>query len=177
MAGEPPPQAPLEAFASCGEHLLLIGGNAMLAYGSDRATFDCDCAVVAIDEPLVAAALIPLGYRFKERFSIFTRYTHLGGHRPVVDVMLLDAPTFAKLHAESQEIVLLGVTLRAPKPLHLVALKLHALKQQPERAVKDWPDILHLLRSSQWTSEELNLIAARYASPESLEMLRHEGFL
>ncbi|HYR58351.1 MAG TPA: nucleotidyl transferase AbiEii/AbiGii toxin family protein [Chthoniobacteraceae bacterium] len=177
MPGEPPAEAPFEAFANCGERLLLIGGNALLAFGSDRMTLDCDCAVIAADEQLVAGALAPLGYWFKERFSTFARYTHLGGRRPVVDVMLLDPATFEKLRSESEEIVLSGVKLRAPKPLHIVALKLHALKQQPERVVKDWPDICFLLRASQWTREELNVIAERYGSSESLEMLRKAGFL
>ncbi len=149
----------------------------MIAYGSDRLTQDCDCAVVTEDERLVAAVLEPLGYLFKERFSTFARYAHLAARRPVVDVMLLPRTTFEKLAAESQEIELTGVTLRAPKPLHLVALKLHALKQNPARLGKDWEDIRFLLSSTPWVKEELAALAQRYASPETMAMLREHQFL
>lgn len=177
MSAKPPAEAPFEAFARCGERLLLIGGNAMIGYGSERLTQDCDCAVVAEDERLVAAVLQPLGYLFKERFSTFARYAHLGGRRPVVDVMLLNKPTFTKLRAQSREVDMDGVTLSVPKPLHLVALKLHALKQNPKRLGKDWEDIQYLLNHFEWTVEELEELAERYASVESRDMLRQAGFL
>jgi Nucleotidyl transferase AbiEii toxin, Type IV TA system len=177
MSAQPPAEAPFEAFAKCGDRLLLIGGNAMIGYGSERLTQDCDCAVIASDERLVAVVLQPLGYLFKERFPNFARYAHLGGRRPVVDVMLLNASTFEKLRAQSRAIDMGGVVLHAPKPLHLVALKLHALKQNPKRLGKDWEDIQYLLSHYEWTVEELVELVERYASAESREMLRHAGFL
>ena len=69
-----------------------------------------------------------------------------------------------------------GVVLPAPRPLHLVALKLHALKQNPKRLGKDREDIQYLLSHSEWTVEELVELVERYASAESREMLRHAGF-
>lgn len=177
MPAQPPAEAPFEAFAKCGDRLLLIGGNAMIGYGSERLTQDCDCAVIAEDERMVAAVLQPLGYLFKERFSTFARYAHLGARRPVVDVMLLNKATFDKLRAQSREIDMGGTALRVPKPLHLVALKLHALKQNPKRLGKDWEDIQYLLTHYEWTAEELSELVERYASAESREMLRQAGFL
>ena len=47
-----------------------------------------------------------------------------------------------------------GVVLPAPRPLHLVALKLHALKQNPKRLGKDGEDIQYLLSHSEWTVED-----------------------
>ena len=177
MAGQPPAEAPFEALAKCGDRLLLIGGNAVLAYGGPRVTFDCDCAVVAEDERMVADVLAPLGYLFKERFDSFARYAHLGGLRPVVDVMILNVSTFQKLHTASREVTLNGVVLRAPKPLHLVALKLFALKNNPSRIAKDWEDIQFLLRTTEWQRAELAELAQRYASDETRRMLTGAGFL
>lgn len=176
MPAQPPAEAPFEALAKCGDRLLLIGGNALLAYGSPRVTFDCDCAVVAEDEKMVATALAPLGYLFKERFDTFARYAHLGGQRPVVDVMLLNASTFQKLWAASREVTISGVSLRAPKPMHLVALKMFALKNNPSRIGKDWEDIQFLLGNSDWEKEELAELAQRYASEDTLRLLRGAGF-
>lgn len=174
-----PAKAPFEAFAKCGDRLLVIGGNAMIGYGSQRLTQDCDCAVLVEDERLIATALAPLGYLFKERFDSFARYAHLGAQRPVVDVMLLNAATFDKLRASSREITLIGVTLRAPMPMHLVALKLHALKQNPSRLGKDWDDIRFLLdeHRAEWTREELSELATQYASDEFAALLRQTGYL
>lgn len=179
MPAVPPLESPFEAFAKCGDRLLLIGGNAMIGYGSERLTQDCDCAVVVEDEQLLAETLLPYGYFFKERFSSFSRYTHLGNRRPVVDVMLLNRETFDKLWATSREVRMVGHRLRIPKPLHLVALKLHALKQDPKRAWKDLEDICFLLERdrSDWTREELSDLAGRYASDDVCGILRERGFI
>ena len=151
----------------------------MIAYGSERLTQDCDCAVIAANERMVAAVLQPLGYLLKDRFASFARYAHLANRKPVVDVMLLNEATFNRLYEESREVELDGIKLRAPKPLHLVALKLHALKQAPERIGKDWEDICYLLEkhSGEWTREELSAISERYASEASVAMLQSRAFL
>jgi predicted nucleotidyltransferase len=111
--------------------------------------------------------------------SSFARYHHLARLRPVVDVMLTNAGTFAKLLAESRLVTITGCVVRVPAPLHLVAMKLHALKQQPDRAYKDWPDICHLLENyrDEWTPAELQALAERYASEQFATELRMRGLL
>lgn len=174
-----PAEGPFGALAACPVRLLIIGGNALIAYGSERLTQDCDCAVVAADETQVATALEKIGYVFNERFDSFSRYVHLGRRRPVVDVMRLSGETFEKLWVQSREVPLGGAQLRVPKPLHLVALKLHALKQNPNRMGKDWEDIKYLLETTrgEWDGGELSELAHRYASPQILDQLRSHGFL
>ena len=75
--------------------------------------------------------------------------------------------------------VITGCTVRVPPPLHLIAMKLHALRQEPERDYKDWPDICHLLESQpdEWTREMLKVVVDRYASEQYGEMLRLRGYL
>lgn len=179
MPAQPPAQSPLAAFAVSSARVLVIGGNALIAYGSERLTQDCDCAVVASDEKVLAGELAKFGYVFDERNPLFSRYVHLGRVKPVVDVMLLAEETFEKLWAESRVVSLGGQPLRVPKPLHLVALKLHALKQNPNRMGKDWGDIQHLLDTSRgaWTVDELSTLADRYASDDVRELLRKSGYL
>jgi hypothetical protein len=179
MPAQPPADSPFSAFAACPVRLLIIGGNALIAYGSERLTQDCDCAVVATGERELAATLSKAGYIFSERFDSFSRYVHLGRVKPTVDVMLLDESTFEKLWIESREVSLDGQQLRVPKPLHLVALKLHALKQNPDRMGKDWEDIKFLLGSTrgEWTREELSTLAERYASEEIHALLRKSNYL
>jgi len=179
MPAQPPADSPFPAFAVCPIRLLIIGGNALIAYGSERLTQDCDCAVVATDERELSSTLSKAGYVFSERFDSFSRYIHLGRIKPTVDVMLLDETTFEKLWIESREVTLDCQQLRVPKPLHLVALKLHALKQNPDRMGKDWEDIKFLLDTTrgEWTHEELSVLAERYASEEIQQLLRKSNYL
>lgn len=169
----------MEVFAACADWLVVIGGRAMQSYGMDRMTYDADCAILSSDEPRLRAALIPLGYIAEEPRETFFRYHHLGRVRPVVDAMLCDDSTFAKIFAGTRFVIINDSLVRVPAPLHLVAMKLHALKQQPDRAYKDWPDICHLLdtQRAEWTPDELKALAARYASEHFAAELRQRGFL
>ena len=179
MPAEPPAESPFTAFAVCPARILVIGGNALIAYGSERLTQGCDCAVVAEQEKDLAEVLAKFGYILHERNQSFHRYVHLGRIKPVVDVMLLNEGTFEKLWAESREVTLDGERLRVPKPLHLVALKLHALKQNPDRVGKDLSDIKYLLDTTRgtWVVEDLSELAERYASDQIREELRRGGYL
>lgn len=179
MSAQPPAGAPMEVFAECADWLVIIGGRAMQAYGMDRMTYDADCAIDACDEPRLRAALVTVGYVADEPRTTFARYHHLAQRRPVVDAMLANASTFAKMFAASSLVTISNSLVRIPAPMHLVAMKLHALKQQPDRAYKDWPDICHLLERhrDQWTPEDLEVLAARYASEHYVTELRHRGFL
>jgi hypothetical protein len=169
----------MEVFAECADWLVVIGGSAMQYYGMDRMTFDSDCAILRRDEEQLRNALAKLGYTADPPQSSFSRYHHLAGQRPVVDAMLADASTFTKLFAESRFAEILGWKVRVAAPLHLVAMKLHALKQQPDRMYKDWPDICHLLENypTDWSPELLKALAERYASDEIVVQLRQRGFL
>lgn len=179
MPAEPPLDAPFEALAKCEARLLVIGGNAVAAHGSQRLTLDCDCAIVAADERLLAAALWTAGYVRGGHHGAFVRFEHLGRRRPVVDVMLLDCDTFEQLWAGSRPLTQRGFEFRMPKPLHLVAQKLFALNEVPDREWKDWPDIrLRLdLTPRDWTRAELLEIANSQASEGYRERLRRAGDL
>ena len=179
MPAQIPDEAPLEVFAECADWLILIGGRAVQAYGVDRMTFDADCAVLIEDEGRLKEALGRVGYVLEEPRETFIRFVHLGRQRPVVDAMRLDAETYRKLMAETRLVQVGGFLLRVPAPLHLVAMKLHALKQNPERDYKDWVDIRHLLEKHPegWTREDLQGIVGRYASEEIRERLRRLGFI
>lgn len=169
----------MEVFAECSDWLIVIGGSAVQTYGMDRMTFDSDCAILESDEPRLRAALARVGYLAEDPRPTFSRYHHLARLRPVVDAMRTDAGTFAKLRVESRLVTVMGWVVRVPAPLHLVAMKLHALKQQPDRAYKDWPDICHLLdhHRDEWTPAELQVLADRYASARFVSELHARGFL
>lgn len=67
-----------------------------------------------------------------------------------VDLMLADPQTFAKIQQESFSCNLTpGVSLRIPSALHLIAMKLHALRS-PHRLAHgvDLQDVRHLITTA-----------------------------
>ena len=88
--------------------------------------------------------------------------------------MLVSPETFTKLYAERILLDFGGSELPVPKPLHLVALKLHALKNHERfKKGKDLPDILNLISICQidTKSREFNEIVNLYASDETRTVL------
>ena len=88
--------------------------------------------------------------------------------------MLVSGMTFSKLYAERQLLDFGGTLLPVPKPLNLIALKLHAMRN-PERFKKgkDLPDILNLLsicKIDHQSGEFLDILS-RYASDETRNLL------
>ena len=81
-----------------------------------------------------------------------------------VDVLLVDAPTFDHLHQNSREYSKDVTGLRMPALQHLIALKLHALKNAPARETKDLPDILELFKRnpSMLSEKELTSLCERF---------------
>jgi hypothetical protein len=135
------------------QHLdfLLVGGNAVNAHGYQRTTFDIDLAIP--DDQLHAwrKALEGMGYRMYFATEAFQRYQGMTDSNLFpVDLMLLSPETFSKLQKSSIPRQVGTVELPIPAALHLVAMKLHALRQ-PERARqgKDLPDVIGLIRCSQ----------------------------
>ncbi|MBI3008667.1 MAG: nucleotidyltransferase family protein [Candidatus Omnitrophica bacterium] len=149
--------------------VLLIGGHALLALGVARQTLDIDCLMVDSDSGAIHTILTEAGYRETERTENFVRYSHSSIYLMDVDVMLVDRGTFDKMLQRSSVYQVGAINVRIPCLVHLIALKLHAIRNNPKRELKDLGDIVELLRSNQGevTREELKSTCARYG-PEGI---------
>jgi hypothetical protein len=91
-----------------------------------------------------------------------------------LDVMLVPPETFQKLYLERVEGAVGNAQLNLPKPLHLIALKLHAMRN-PARfgQGKDLLDILNLISLCEIDTEspEFLSILDRHANDETRELL------
>src|SRR4051794_41047019 len=116
---------------------LVIGGRGLSAHGLQRFTKDLDLAVAAAHLPAVEEILRPLGYRESTVLSQFTRLTHSNPAVPHIDVMRMSESTFARSWATAQEFTVRAHSLRAPGIVVFVAMKLLAMRNQPERRSKD----------------------------------------
>ena len=149
---------------------LLVGGHALPAFGYQRQTVDLDCLMATSDADVLHDVLIASGYRETERTDIFVRYSHPSVYLLDIDVMLVDRDTFDKLRAESFVYRVGQAEMRVPCLLHLIALKLHAMKNNPKRELKDLSDIVELLQGNPEivSRQELASVCAQYGPVDIL---------
>ncbi len=125
---------------------LLIGGYAVAAHGHTRATFDVDFLVRRADQSIWHERITAAGLKLLGASQAFSQY-----HQPQggdgLDLMFVEDATFDPLWQASEERDLAGRRTRIPSLDHLIALKLHALKQTlPHRTAKDAEDVEVLVR-------------------------------
>jgi hypothetical protein len=159
--------------------LLVIGGHAVNAYGYSRTTLDVDFLIAIESFSKWRPALESLGYTWQGQTENFARLDPPKTNPASfpIDVMFVSAETFKKLHGNCVDLDFGGATLPVPKPIHLIALKLHAMRN-PERFKKgkDLPDILNLVSicNIDPRGEEFLAILDRYANHETRDIvLRH----
>jgi len=158
---------------------LVIGGFALEAYGHQRPTHDIDLLVSTSHTENVHALLLAAGYREAGRNPICARYLHPDPMLFPVDLLFINDSTWQKMQAASETSVIQGLRLQVPAPAHTVALKLHAMTNDPLGRHNDFGDIVRILslRPEAWTHAELKSLCARYAPPgvhdQILTALRH----
>jgi len=120
----------------------------MQAYGVVRQTLDVDCVAAEQGSLILARALKESGYEVCEQTPVFVRYRHDSPWLMDVDVLLVDASTYEGLLLDSRPWRAGTSTWRVPSLPHLVAMKLHAIRQNPARLGRDLADIISLLQQN-----------------------------
>lgn len=136
---------------------LIICGYAVGAHGHTRATFDVDFLVRGVERELWQVRLATAGLKLFAQTKAFAQFTQ-PQDGDGLDLMFVDDATFDRMWQVSEVRTLGGVQARVPCLDHLLALKLHALKQAlPHRTAKDAEDVEVLVRRN-----GLNLSDPRY---------------
>jgi hypothetical protein len=130
-----------------GAPVALVGAHAFLAYGVTRSTVDLDL----LTERRVQERLVPflesLGFETLHRSDGYSNHLHADPSWGRVDVVYVDEKTSRVLFARATQLATLGTrSLKLPRPEHLVAMKVQAVKNDPGRTLKDLSDIRELLR-------------------------------
>lgn len=123
----------------------LAGGNAVLAWGHDRLTHDADFVVDGIHRPRVIRHAESLGYRTTFASSAFSNHHHTDDALGHVDLLYVYGSTADTMFAAAEVRTAAGVALPVLQPEHIIAMKVHAMKQSPMRVLVDSPDIAYLL--------------------------------
>lgn len=127
--------------------LALIGGLALHAYGISRATFDLDLVTVREAQDSLVRFLETEGYETLYRSEGFSNHLGRGPEGDRLDFVYVDPETSRKLFPACQPRLELGSrTALVPRPEHLVAMKVQAMKNDPKRALQDMADVQELLR-------------------------------
>ncbi|MFO1483060.1 MAG: hypothetical protein U1F71_06805 [Verrucomicrobiaceae bacterium] len=125
---------------------MLIGGRSLEAHGYVRNTKDVDFLIATHDIPVMERLLGSIGYRKEVETTIFSRWKHGSMEAEDVDLMFVGESTFDLLDKDCVTMKIGSAVLRVPSVAGIAALKLHAMKNNPERFTKDSSDILTLMR-------------------------------
>lgn len=140
--------AEVTRFLDAGGHRwALIGGVGLAAYGLARTTLDLDFATELAAQDRLVAHLEALGYETLHRSRAYSNHLHPETEKGRVDFVYVEGETAEKLFGAVRK-------LRGPggrdvvvaSPEHLAAMKIQALKNDPERELQDLADLRFLLR-------------------------------
>ena len=125
----------------------VIGAFGLHAYGISRATSDLDFVTASSIQDRLVSFLESLGYETLHRSSGYSNHLHANPEMGRVDFVYVDEETARRLFARP------GMTLRfgghdlpVPRAEHLAAMKVHAMKNDPGRALQEMADIRFLLQ-------------------------------
>jgi hypothetical protein len=138
-----------EIIAQCGKEtkmpFLIIGGVAIVAHGYQRDTLDLDYLTRQSDRAAWRDALKALGYGIAHEHEHFDQFASTRGWMDL-DLMYVNERTFDTMFSASEVKEMGSVSGRFPSLEHLIALKLHVLKQNiPHRMLGDMDDVINLL--------------------------------
>ena len=148
---------------------LVIGGLAVNHYGYSRDTSDLDFFISQADRSEWMRLLADFGYASHNDGGNFIQYHPPAQNAWPVDLMLVQEKTFAPILAASRAADFFGVKSRVPSLEHLIALKLHALKNtRMSRFLKDFLDVEYLIRLNRLDlqSENIRELFDKYGTPD-----------
>jgi hypothetical protein len=158
-----------------GLEYLVIGGQAVNTFGVPRSTLDVDLLVCRDHRKQWAALLEGEGFRRFRDDENFMQFSPPYGVSWRLDLMLVNANTFARLAADARAVTCLGVETRVPSAEHLIALKLHSMHHGPaDRFGRDFTDILTLARAANLEAEAptIRALFEKYGTPEIYDRFR-----
>jgi len=154
---------------------VLIGGFAVNAHGYSRVTGDLDLAVPRNDRLEWRALIGDLGYRLVAENERFFQFQSMTGSGLPIDVMLANGSTFEAFWKEAKDTLADGTTFRVVALEHLIAMKLHVLKQAKlHRFMKDYQDVVSLvwLNGIDLASASYRALFEKYGTLDLYEKIR-----
>lgn len=125
----------------------LAGAFALHAYGLSRATSDLDFVTESGVRERLVEHLESLGYETLHASEGFSNHVHPEPAMGRVDLIYVNGETARRLFEAPGTTLRLGNhDLIVPRAEHLAAMKVHAMKNDPGRALQEMADIRFLLQ-------------------------------
>jgi hypothetical protein len=127
----------------------LIGAFALHAYGYVRATQDIDFIVRSRDQERIVGFLKSLGYETIYCSTGFSNHVHPVSGLGRIDFVYVKGETANRIFQDAvRRSILSGLVLPVADARHIVALKVFAMKNDPDRTLREIADIYYLIRSA-----------------------------
>jgi hypothetical protein len=124
----------------------VIGGIALASYGMPRTTLDVDFIVDASAQDDLVQFLESRGYKTDHRSTGYSNHSHADPTWGSIDFVYASGGTGQKIFDQaSPHLGPRGTQILLPKPEHLAALKVLAMKNDPSRSFQEMADIRFLL--------------------------------
>ncbi|HKI47926.1 MAG TPA: hypothetical protein VKA69_01285 [Desulfobacteria bacterium] len=141
----------------------LIGGFALKAYGYLRATQDVDFILRRAEQSKVIDFLEALGFETLYRSTGYSNHRHALAGLGQIDFVYVAGKTATTIFSQSQRIsILKNVELPVVRPIHLVTLKVFAMKNDPHRRLREMADIEFLMTLPEIKTEEVKACFERH---------------
>jgi len=136
--------------------LAAIGAFALHAYGLSRATSDLDFVTELAAQARLVPFLESLGYETLHLSAGYSNHLHSDPAMGRIDFVYVGGETSRRLFGSTRIMpVMEGISLAVPRAEHLAAMKIQAMKNDPERTFQEMADILFLLRLPEIDEDEI----------------------
>lgn len=154
----------------------LIGAFALKAYGYVRATQDVDFLVRSRDQDKIVHYLESLGYETLYRSKGFSNHVHALAKLGRIDFVYVEGETAETILSQSKPVLVLeDVRLPVVRAEHLIALKVFAMSNDPERVFREMADLRQLLRLPGIDYDEVLEYFYKYGQKERYRELVTDG--
>ena len=124
----------------------IAGAFSLHAYGLSRATSDLDFIVELKCQSDLLNFLEGLGYETLHCSTGYSNHVHPISSLGRLDFIYVDEKTAKIIFSEAQKhLTLFGCKIPVPRPEHIIALKVLAIKNDPSRTFKEMADIQFLM--------------------------------
>lgn len=157
-----------------GVNVVLIGGFAVNYYKVTRQTVDIDFVCTKDDYNKIKWLLENEGYKTYREEENFIQLENKESGLMDIDFMFVDKDTFNKIRESGREIKIAEQGFLVPSLFHLIALKLHSIKNNPKREITDLPDIIRLIINNAIDVNDCNFknLCLKYGTSELYERIK-----
>ncbi|MBN2286749.1 MAG: nucleotidyltransferase family protein [Tissierellales bacterium] len=140
----------------------VIGGFALYGFGYVRATRDIDFVVRLEDQSTLVNFLLSLGFETIQCSFAFSNHVHPIGNLQV-DFMYVAGKTADQIFSSVQKrIIFRNKKFPVVSAEHLIAMKLFAASNNPDRLLKDLADVKEILNNAEVDKNTIEKLFKKY---------------